>query len=102
MNGNRLAEDFKPASATQERIRRQYPNLDLNIETDKFIGYWTEITGVRSTKKNWELAFVNWCHNAVKFSNPRTLTESIEQRRDKIVAAAIRAPGDDPFSEIAG
>jgi hypothetical protein len=102
MSGNRLAENFSPATATQERIRRQYPNLDLNIEQDKFIGYWTEITGARAVKKNWELAFINWCHNAVKFSNSKPLSESIEQRRDKIVAGVLRAPGNDPFSEIAG
>jgi len=101
-NGGRLEEDFVPTDATQERIRKRYPELDIDIEIDKFTGYWTENTTQRAIKANWQLAFINWCHNAVKFLGNAKKSESTVERRNKIVDSVIRHPVDNPFDAIAG
>jgi len=98
--GERLADEFMPSEATRDKIRSRYPDLDLSAEIDKFIGYWTENDTERAIKKNWNLAFINWCHNAIKFSGNSSRAESTVERRNKIVGGAIYGAGNNPFDEI--
>lgn len=40
------------------------PNVDLNLETEKFLNYWTAEGGVRAQKIDWVAAWRTWMINA--------------------------------------
>jgi len=53
-----------------EVLQEKYPSLDLPEQRDAFVDFHT---AKGSVFKDWNAAFRNWCRNAVKFAEPRTV-----------------------------
>lgn len=53
-----------------EVLQEKYPSLDLPEQRDAFVDFHT---AKGSVFKDWNAAFRNWCRNAVRFAEPRTV-----------------------------
>lgn len=72
-----LEETWKPGVETVSNLSATYPRLDIRAEFDKFQEYWINYNpkgkaDKRHLKKNWNLAFIKWCHNAIAFQKDNT------------------------------
>jgi hypothetical protein len=66
---SRLASDFVvpegwKLSGAEARERHGLPAVNLDLEAEKFVDYWTSKAGQTATKMDWRKTFVNWCRNA--------------------------------------
>lgn len=70
-----IPEPLKLHIATLEVMQEKYPKLDLAEQRDAFVDYHT---AKGSVYKDWDAAFRNWCRNAVKFAEPKTVIHKQE------------------------
>lgn len=81
--GTRLPADWKP---TPEELRWAVdarPDVQVNLEVEKFRDYWHGATGAKATKRDWPATWRNWIRNAHGSGNPRA-----NGQRDESVAAS--------------
>ncbi len=52
--------------ADEARLRHVLPAINLDLEAEKFAGYWHAKTGVNATKLDWRATWINWCLRAEK------------------------------------
>ena len=59
-----LPSGWQPSGKTAENMRGKFPNLDLNLEAEKFQDYHR---AKGSKFADWDAAFRTWCRNAEKY-----------------------------------
>ena len=59
-----FTEGWEPAPKTVSQIQVKFPNLDLNLEAEKFQDYHR---AKGSKFADWDAAFRTWCRNAEKY-----------------------------------
>jgi hypothetical protein len=67
---SRLVESWRPAAASVEWARSQFPTLDLDAHTDHFVDYWMSKSGAGATKLDWDRTWKNWMRRV--FSDQRS------------------------------
>lgn len=61
---SRLSEDWLPSESLIAWARKDFPLVDLQLETDKFIDYWLSRADKGAIKLSWERTFRNWIRQA--------------------------------------
>lgn len=62
--GTRLPDKFFVTSEMREWARVKQPDVDLNIETEKFCNHFRSQPGQKGVKLDWALTWKNWILNA--------------------------------------
>jgi len=65
--GSRLQEDWQPSSTLLTWTAKEFPSVDVALETDKFIDYWLSRAGAGAVKIDWDRTYRNWIRNASQF-----------------------------------
>jgi hypothetical protein len=60
----RIATDFEVTDPMRQWASQKMPGIDLAIETEKFINFWTAKSGKDATKLDWVATWRNWILNA--------------------------------------
>lgn len=68
--GSRLTAGWMPAQATIDKIKADYPALDLKAEHEAFTDYWIAQPGQRGVKLDWDATWRNWMRNTAKRARP--------------------------------
>lgn len=58
--GTRIEENWRPSDGTVEKIRAEFPGLNLESETVRFVDYWLAVPGQRGVKLDWDATWRNW------------------------------------------
>jgi len=61
---SRIAEDFEVTPAMRQWAAVKKPEIDLSLETEKFINFWVAKSGKDATKLDWPATWRNWILNA--------------------------------------
>lgn len=95
--GARLADDWAPDQELLTWAAQKAPQVDLVIETEKFVNYWRARSGAAAVKQDWRAAWRVWILKAIKdYGNVHAIPprhaagrsrETAEERRDKLRAA---------------
>lgn len=62
--GSRIADDWKPSDADVAYAERKRPDVDWQLEAEKFRNYWQARAGKDARKANWHTTWCNWLLNA--------------------------------------
>lgn len=62
--GTRIPEDFALTAEMIDYARQKRPTIDFELETEKFINFFTAKTGRDATKLDWKRTWMNWILNA--------------------------------------
>lgn len=60
----RIPDDFRPSPAVRDDMAAKRPEVDLELETEKFRDYWAAKAGKDATKLDWDATWRNWIRNA--------------------------------------
>lgn len=60
----RIPDDFRPSPDMLAWARQRAPDLDIDVETEKFANYWSAKAGQSATKLDWAATWRNWMLNA--------------------------------------
>ena len=63
------------------------PDLDIEIEFEKFVNHYNAATGRNAIKLNWELTFRNWVLNSRNYAQPKNNAFGGGRRNDQQVFA---------------
>ncbi len=85
--GSRLPADFALTDEMLEWSRTKCPEVDADLETEKFCNYWRAATGSNATKLDWQLTWKNWILNAKGYGKTFNNTFSNGRRTDEQVFA---------------
>lgn len=64
LRGCRLPPGWSPSQNDTDWAKREFPLIDLNLETEKFRNHWLAKTGKDATKLDWSRTWRNWVMNA--------------------------------------
>jgi hypothetical protein len=67
--GTRIPDDFVVTDAMVDWAEKNAPNVDVKLETAKFVDYWTAESGTRATKRDWVAAWRVWMRKAVEYGS---------------------------------
>lgn len=62
--GTRISDPFLLTSEMRAYGLDRRPDVDLEVETEKFVNYWRAKTGKDATKLDWQATWRNWILNA--------------------------------------
>lgn len=62
--GTRLPADWKPTADELRWAVDARPDVQVNLEVEKFRDYWHGVTGAKATKRDWPATWRNWIRNA--------------------------------------
>ena len=88
----RLPAGFIPDEASRAKILSDFPDIDLRLEHDKFVDYWTAKPGKDGVKLDWDATWRNWMRKAgqdLGRRRPQTAT-------DQFAGAIARAEAAEP------
>lgn len=68
--GTRLPPNWQPTPRLVAEMRLECPQANLELETRKFIDYWTDKTGRDATKIDWSGTWRNWIRNSKNYNPP--------------------------------
>lgn len=68
--GSRLTAGWMPAQSTIDKIKADYPALDLKAEHEAFTDYWIAQPGQKGVKLDWDATWRNWMRNTAKRARP--------------------------------
>lgn len=68
--GSRLTAGWMPQQATIDKIRTEYPTVDLKAEHEAFTDYWIAQPGQKGVKLDWDATWRNWMRNTAKRARP--------------------------------
>lgn len=60
----RIPSDFEPSPAVRADMASKRPEVDLELETEKFRDFWAAKPGKDGTKLDWDATWRNWIRNA--------------------------------------
>ena len=89
--GSRLQEDWKPSSAVITWATKEYSNVDLKLEYEKFVDYWLSRADKGAIKLDWDRTFRNWIRQA---SSQYRGKRETHQRSDSSYTNAVRGAFD--------
>lgn len=70
--GHRLPEGWKPTPEMLEWAVKEFPTVDIQMQTDAFIDYWLG-KAVDNQKQDWNRTWRNWIRNAyLRWGNRRS------------------------------
>lgn len=58
--GSRIPEPFLLTSEMRDYGRQKRPDIDLDLETERFVNYWRAAAGRTATKLDWIAAWRTW------------------------------------------
>lgn len=86
--GCRLPETWQPDESLLLWARKEFPLVNLVLETDKFVDYWLSRSDKGAIKLSWERTWRNWIRQA---SHSYRRNHETNQRPDKLdILGAIR------------
>lgn len=62
-----------PSAETIASVRSTFPGMEsefMSYEHEKFMDYWTSVSGSRGTKLDWDATWRNWMKRAVENLRP--------------------------------
>lgn len=62
--GTRLSPDWIPSEAVRVQMAQQRPDLDLRLEHENFVDYWTAKPGKDGLKLDWDATWRRWMRGA--------------------------------------
>jgi hypothetical protein len=102
----RIAEDFEITDPMRQWAAEKTPEIDLGLETEKFINYWVAKSGKDATKVDWTATWRNWILNAKPARDPsvQRMDHSARVRaKEADMLARFQASQDQqPFLQIEG
>lgn len=60
----RIPEGFTPSPDVREDMAAKRPDVDLELETEKFQDYWAAKAGKDAAKLDWDATWRNWIRNS--------------------------------------
>lgn len=79
-----VTEEWKEEGALKRELHG-LPEIDLNLEAEKFVNYWSSKGGKDGAKRDWHKTWINWTLNARQNANGNGRQPSAH---DKFFAAA--------------
>lgn len=61
--GRRLDEGWEPSSELLEWAAKEFPDVDVKMQTEAFVDYWVS-KSAHAMKKDWDRTWKNWIRNA--------------------------------------
>lgn len=61
--GMRLANPFDPPEDWLEFAKKERPDIDVDLEVQKFADYWHAVPGLKGRKLDWSATWRNWVRN---------------------------------------
>jgi len=99
----RLTEMWMPAEATLAWAQEKVPDVDEEIEREKFRDYWRSRGEAR---RDWDAAYRNWLRKEAEFSKARasprangpasrtaTIDQANRERRDRVASKLAKVWG---------
>ncbi len=87
-----ITEDWEPSSHTENKMRTNYPEVDIDYEQEKFIDYYLS-NG--ATRADWNASFRMWIRRCVEYKQSNeskghsaTGSREIQNRRSRISGVA--------------
>lgn len=83
--GTRIPADFTISEAMMEWAEAKAMDLDIELETEKFINYWQSASGQKGVKLDWVATWRNWMLNAKEYrKNGANQNKRTSTNRDKL------------------
>lgn len=60
----RIPDNFEPSPAVRASMAAKRPDVDLELETEKFRDFWAGKPGKDGTKLDWDATWRNWIRNS--------------------------------------
>lgn len=70
--GSRLPMDFAVTTTMTDWANLRGLDIDLDTETEKFVNYWTGVSGQRGVKLDWVATWRNWMLQAMEYKKRGT------------------------------
>jgi len=93
--GTRLSEDWMPSDELIAWAIKDFPMVDLRIETDKFIDYWIARNDAGAIKRSWDRTWRNWIRTAASQHRSQHGTHKPAQPKGLDFNGAVRHAFDD-------
>jgi hypothetical protein len=92
LRGTRIPDPFLLTSEMRDWANERVPNIDLTIETEKFVNYYRGLAGAKATKIDWIATWRNWMLNAKEWTNGKhqAISAKTTEYRDKRTVEAER------------
>lgn len=105
--GARIPEDFSVTDQMHSWAKEKAPGIDLGVETEKFVNFWTAKSGRDATKLDWAATWRNWILNArpARDGSVIRMDHSARARMkeaDMLSRLQAAQNQDQPFLEIEG
>lgn len=66
--GSRIPDDFALTDKMRAWAKERMPQVNADLETEKFVNHWQAKSGKDATKVRWDLTWQNWMHIAAERS----------------------------------
>jgi hypothetical protein len=77
---SRISEDYEPTEKLLEWQSKNFPGVDVKLETEKFIDFF--LSSSKGVKNDWDAAWRNWIRNS---SKPKPWANSKPNRNKKAI-----------------
>lgn len=78
---SRISEDYQPSEKLLEWQQKNFPGVDVKLETEKFIDFF--LSSSKGVKNDWDAAWRNWIRNSSKPKPWATKTKLTRQEQNK-------------------
>ena len=79
--GTRLAEDWELPEEWRQWTVENRPDIDIDLEADKFKDYWLSKSGAGATKIDWLRTWRNWARSA--FTSRKKVSHGTHQQANQ-------------------
>lgn len=76
--GTRIPDDFAPDEISREWASREYPWVNIPAATEKFIDYWSALSGQRAVKLDWIKTWKNWIRSEAERTPRRANADHLD------------------------
>ncbi len=89
-----MVEEWEPSEKTLDKMYKQYPEVDIEYDKEKFIDHYLSTGGVSA---DWNATFRNWIRRSDEYnrraktnstSHAATSTGAVSDRRNTILSVA--------------
>lgn len=67
--GSRLTDEWQPSQRVTDDLRTKFPNVDFQVELEKFKDYWIAKPGRNAVKLDWDRTWRSWVRNASQWGS---------------------------------
>lgn len=83
--GSRIPADFGISEPMREWAESKAIDLNIELETEKFVNYWQSASGQKGVKMDWVATWRNWMLNAMEYrKNGANQTNRTSTNREKL------------------